>query len=73
MSTTGGKKKERNKLMEAKKHASEYPTNHRRHENMHRNQLKWKHDKPKPIKLSKTVLRGMFRTIQAYLKKQEKK
>ena len=39
---------------------------------MNRNEWKWKHDNPKPMGFSKTVLRGRFIGIQAYLKKQKK-
>ena len=39
---------------------------------MHRNKWKWKHNNPEPVGHYKTVLRGKFITIQAYLKKQEK-
>ena len=39
--------------MEAKQHAAEQPTNHRRNQkrnqNMHRNELKWKQNNPKPM------------------------
>ena len=39
---------------------------------MHRNEWKWKHNNPNPVGHCKTVLRGKFIAIQAYLKKQEK-
>ena len=62
--------------MEAKQHASEKPTNHRRNQkrnqNMLRNEWKSKHNNPKPMGHCKTVLRGRFIASQAYLKKREK-
>ena len=39
---------------------------------MHRNKWKWKHNNPKPMGFSKSVLRGRLIAIQVYLKKQEK-
>ena len=39
---------------------------------MHRNEWKWKHNNPNSVGHYKTVLRGEFIAIQAYLKKQEK-
>ena len=39
---------------------------------MHRNEWKWKHNNPKPVDTIKTMLRGKFIAIQAYLKTQEK-
>ena len=43
--------------MEVKQHTSEQPKNHRRNQkenqNMHRNELKWKHNNPKPMGFSK--------------------
>ena len=48
--------------MQAKQHASEYPTNHRRNQkrnqNMHRNKWKWKYDNPKPMGFSKSSAKG---------------
>ena len=48
--------------MQAKQHASEYPTNHRRNQrikqNMHRNKWKWKHNNPKPMGFSKSSAKG---------------
>ena len=62
--------------MEAKQHASEKPTNHRRNQkrnqNMHRNEWKWKHNDSNLRNTVKAVPRGGFIIIQAYLKKQEK-
>ena len=39
---------------------------------MHKNEWKWKHNNPKPVGHCKSSVRGKFRAIQAYLKKQEK-
>ena len=39
---------------------------------MHRNEWKWKHNNPKHWDIVKSVLRGRFIAIKAYLKKQEK-
>ena len=58
--------------MEAEKHTSEKPTNHRRNQNMHRNEWKLKHNNPKPVGQYKSSAWGKFIAIQAYLKKQEK-
>ena len=62
--------------MEAKQHASEKPTDHRRNQkgnqNMHRNNWKWKHNNPNLWDSANAVLRGGFIAIQAYFKKQEK-
>ena len=48
--------------MEAKQHASEKPTNHRRNQtrnqNMHRNEWKWKHNNPKPMGHFKSTAKG---------------
>ena len=44
--------------MEAKQHASEQPTNHRRNQNMPRNKWKWKHDNPKSMGFSKSSAKG---------------
>ena len=48
--------------MEAKENASELPTNHRRNkkrnQNMHRNEWKWKHNKPKPVGHCKSSPKG---------------
>ena len=41
----------------------------KRNQNMHRNEWKWKHNNPKPVK---AVIRGRFIAIQAYLKKKQK-
>ena len=43
--------------MEANQHNSEEPTNHRRNQNMHKNEWKWKHN-PKPMRLSKSSAKG---------------
>ena len=61
--------------MEGKHHTSEKPTNEGRNQkgnqNMHRNKWKWKHTQNLWNSV-KAVLRGSFKEIQAYLKKQEK-
>ena len=48
--------------MQAKQHAYEYPTNHRRNQrinqNMHGNKWKWKHNNPKPMGFSKSSAKG---------------
>ena len=48
--------------MQAKQHAYEYPTNHRRNQrinqNMHRNEWKWKHNSPKPVGHCKNSAKG---------------
>ena len=48
--------------MEAKQHASELPTNHRRNQkinqNMPRNKWKWKHNNPKPMGFSESSAKG---------------
>ena len=48
--------------MEAKQHSSEKPINHRRNQkgnrNMHRNEWKWKHNKPKPQGVNKNSAKG---------------
>ena len=46
--------------------------NKKGNKNMHRNKWKWKHNNPKPMGFSKSVLRGRLIAIQVYLKKQEK-
>ena len=62
--------------MEAEKHSSEKQRDHERNQkgnqSMHRNKWKWKDNNPKPVGHCKTVLRGKFIAIQAYLKKQVK-
>ena len=57
MSTTG-KKLLKIQHMEAKQHASEKTTNHRRNQNMHRTEWKWKHSNSKPVGLSKSSAKG---------------
>ena len=44
--------------MEAKQHTSEKPTNHRRNQNMHRNEWRWKHNNSKPMGLNKSSAKG---------------
>ena len=48
--------------MEAEQHAAEQPTNHRRNkkrnQNMHRNEWKWKHNNPKPVRHCKSSPKG---------------
>ena len=48
--------------MEAKQHASEYPTNHRGNQkikqNMNRNEWKLKHNNPKPMGHCKSSAKG---------------
>ena len=48
--------------MEVKQHTSEQPKNHRRNQkenqNLHRNELKWKHNNPKPTGFSKSSANG---------------
>ena len=52
--------------------ATNHRRNQKRNQNLHRNEWKWKHNNPKPVGHCKSVLRGNFIAIQAYLKKQEK-
>ena len=58
--------------MEAEQHAAEKPTNHKRNQNMHRNEWKWKQNNPKPVGHCKSSAKGRFIAIQAYLNEQEK-
>ena len=44
--------------MEAEQHTAEQPTNHRRNQNMHRNEWKWKHNNPKPMGHCKISAKG---------------
>ena len=44
----------------------------KKNQNMHKNKQKWKHDNPNLWDSVKSVLRGRFIAIQAYIKKQEK-
>ena len=44
----------------------------RRNQKIPGDKFKWKHVDPKPMGHSKSVLRGKFIVIQAYLRKQEK-
>ena len=44
----------------------------KKNQNMHKNKQKWKHDNPTLWDSVKSVLRGRFIAIQAYIKKQEK-
>ena len=72
MSTTG-KKLLKIQHMEAKQHASEKPTNHRRNQNMHRNYENENTTTQNLWDTVKAVLRGKFIAIQAHLKKQDRK
>ena len=44
--------------MEAEQHAAKQPINHRRNQNMHRNEWKWKHNNPKPMGHRKSSAKG---------------
>ena len=44
--------------MEAEQHVAEQLTNHRRNQNMHRNEWKWKHNNPKPMGHYKSRAKG---------------
>ena len=76
MSTTGKKNYLKYKYMEAKQHASEQPTNHRRNKKRnkkkHRNEWKWKHNNPKCIGFSTSSAKGKFNINTNYIKTQEK-
>ena len=58
--------------MEAKQHASEKPTNHRRNQNMHRNYENENTTTQNLQNSVKAVPRGRFTAIQDYHKKQKK-
>ena len=62
MSTTGKKNNYKYKHMEAKQHASEKPTSHRRkqkwNKNMYRKQWKRKHNNWNPMGFSKNSAKG---------------
>ena len=59
--------------MEAKQYATKQPVNHwgnqRGNQKIPRDKWKLKHDDPKPMRHSKSVLRGKLIAIQAYFRK----
>ena len=61
--------------MEVKQYATKQPMDHwkikEEIKKISRDKWKWKHDDPKPIGCSKTALKGKFKAIQSYLRKQE--
>ena len=61
--------------MEAKQYATKQPMGHWRNQRGNKkylDQWKWKHNNPKSMRHSKSILGGKFIVIQAYLRKQEK-
>ena len=58
--------------MGAKQYASKQQMDHWRNQKgnqkIHRNKWQWKHDDPKPMGCSKTILRGKYIATQTYLK-----
>ena len=63
--------------MDAKQHASEYPTNHRknkkRNQNMHRNEWKWKQNNLKPMRHCKRSSKGKIHSITGLPQETRKK